>query len=47
MVTTAAPGPLELVRDFVNTLDVEDGRERLDSPAALAAWLAEGRQTSR
>ena len=36
-----APGDLELIRAFVNTLDVEDGIDQLDTPAALVAWLAE------
>jgi len=36
-----APGDLELVRAFVNTVDIEQGEERLASPAALAAWLTE------
>jgi predicted RNA-binding Zn ribbon-like protein len=36
-----APGELELVRAFVNTLDVEDGEERLDSPQSLQTWLAD------
>jgi predicted RNA-binding Zn ribbon-like protein len=35
----AAPGELEIVQRFVNTLDVEAGTDELDSPAALAAWL--------
>jgi predicted RNA-binding Zn ribbon-like protein len=30
----------ELVRDFVNTVDLEDGVEQLSTPAALAEWLA-------
>src|SRR5260370_27669785 len=34
-----APGGLELVRAFVNTLDIEAGTDELSSPAALAAWL--------
>jgi predicted RNA-binding Zn ribbon-like protein len=34
-----APGRLEQVRAFVNTLDVEAGTDELSSPAALAAWL--------
>jgi len=37
----AAPGDLELVRQFVNSHDVESGWDGFDSPAALAAWLAE------
>src|SRR5258708_31632642 len=35
-----APGRLEQVRAFVNTLDVEAGTDELSSPPALAAWLA-------
>jgi predicted RNA-binding Zn ribbon-like protein len=35
-----APGELELVREFVNTLDIEQGSETLSSPAALGEWLA-------
>ncbi len=34
-----APAPLDLVQRFVNTHDVETGREDLSDPAALAAWL--------
>ena len=36
-----APGDLEVIRAFVNTLDVEDGTDHVGTPAALAAWLAE------
>jgi predicted RNA-binding Zn ribbon-like protein len=36
-----APGELELVREFLNTLDVEDAVEEIGSPESLAAWLAE------
>lgn len=39
MTTQAAPGELERVRDFVNTLDVETGDDALSSPDALGAWL--------
>jgi predicted RNA-binding Zn ribbon-like protein len=35
----SAPGDLELVRDFVNTLDVDDRIDELATPAALASWL--------
>ena len=35
-----APGKLELVREFVNTLDLEDGTDELGTPAALRDWLA-------
>jgi predicted RNA-binding Zn ribbon-like protein len=34
-----APGELEVVQRFVNTLDIEAGTDDLDSPAALLAWL--------
>lgn len=37
----AAPGELELVRQFVNTLDVETGQDQLDDPRALSCWLDE------
>jgi predicted RNA-binding Zn ribbon-like protein len=44
-VIMAAPGVptghAELIRDFVNTLDVETGEDQLRSPAALTAWLRE------
>src|SRR5213082_4131908 len=36
----AAPGELERVRDFVNTLEVEDGEETFVDPGALRDWLA-------
>jgi predicted RNA-binding Zn ribbon-like protein len=39
MSTQAAPGELELVRAFVNTLDIEDGTDDLTGPEALATWL--------
>jgi predicted RNA-binding Zn ribbon-like protein len=35
----AAPGELELVRNFVNTNDFDEGTEQLTSPAALSEWL--------
>lgn len=42
MAVSGAPAThADLVRDFVNTLDVQAGEDRLDSPAALAAWLRE------
>jgi predicted RNA-binding Zn ribbon-like protein len=34
-----APGELELVREFVNTFDLEDGEEQLSTAEALARWL--------
>jgi predicted RNA-binding Zn ribbon-like protein len=38
-VTGPAPGRLEHVRAFVNTLDIEAGTDELDSPGAIADWL--------
>lgn len=38
-MSDAAPGALEVVRLFVNTVDLEDGDDELSTPAALAAWL--------
>ncbi|HEU4448395.1 MAG TPA: CGNR zinc finger domain-containing protein [Gaiellaceae bacterium] len=34
-----APGELELVRAFVNTLNVEAGTDEFADPSALARWL--------
>ena len=39
MSTEAAPGQLERVREFVNTLDLDAGSDELGSPDALASWL--------
>jgi len=36
-----APGRLELVRTFLNTVDLESGEDDLASPAQLAGWLKE------
>jgi predicted RNA-binding Zn ribbon-like protein len=36
-----APGMLEIVRQFINTLDIESGTDELDSPGALLGWLSE------
>jgi predicted RNA-binding Zn ribbon-like protein len=35
-----APGELEQVRAFVNTVDIEDGEEQLTDAGALAGWLS-------
>ena len=40
-VPKAAPQPLRLVQSFVNTVDLENEREWLGDPAALAAWARE------
>ena len=34
-----APGRLELLRTFLNTVDIESGEEDFSSPAILASWL--------
>jgi predicted RNA-binding Zn ribbon-like protein len=34
-----APGELALVQDFVNSVDLETGEEKLTGPDELAAWL--------
>ncbi len=34
-----APNSLDLVIDFVNTLDLEEGTDAIERPHALAAWL--------
>jgi predicted RNA-binding Zn ribbon-like protein len=39
----AAPGDLELVRDFVNTLDILPGTGRFEGPCGLVLWLADHR----
>lgn len=36
-----APGGLEAVRKFVNTLDLEDDTELLADPGAASAWLSD------
>jgi predicted RNA-binding Zn ribbon-like protein len=35
-----APGALDTIRAFVNTREVETGKEHLDTPERLGAWLA-------
>ena len=40
-MSQTAPGRLEAVRRFVNSVDLEAGTEELGSPAELAAWLDE------
>jgi predicted RNA-binding Zn ribbon-like protein len=39
----AAPGDLEVVRDFLNILDVLPGTDEIDDPASLASWLTDHR----
>lgn len=38
MATTEAPGRLELVRGFVNSIDLEQGLDPLTAPDHLAEW---------
>jgi predicted RNA-binding Zn ribbon-like protein len=38
---TPAPEPLEDVRQFVNTLDIETGQDRISDAAGLRRWLAD------
>jgi predicted RNA-binding Zn ribbon-like protein len=39
-VSSPPPHDLQLVVDFVNTADLEDGTDALATPAALGEWLA-------
>jgi predicted RNA-binding Zn ribbon-like protein len=39
MTRPEAPGALALVQAFINTVDLEGGRDELHSPDALAQWL--------
>jgi len=42
-IPKAAPPPLRLVQSFVNTVDLENEREWLGDPQALAAWARKRR----
>jgi predicted RNA-binding Zn ribbon-like protein len=42
-----APSPLRLVQEFVNTNDIEGGRDRFATTPALRAWLVERRLLPR
>lgn len=39
MADQQAPGRLEILREFINTLDVEKGADELGSPEEVAAWF--------
>ena len=41
LVRPPAPGQLEVVRSFLNTLDVRKEIDAIDAPVGLAAWLRE------
>lgn len=36
---TRNPGKMDLVRDFVNTRDLENGTDRIDAPPRLSSWM--------
>jgi predicted RNA-binding Zn ribbon-like protein len=40
MQSNEAPGELELIRRLVNTRDIEEGSDELDSPDSLLTWFA-------
>src|ERR671939_431035 len=40
MHTNEAPGELELVRQFINTRDIEKGSDEFHSPDSLLGWFA-------
>jgi predicted RNA-binding Zn ribbon-like protein len=41
MASNEAPGELELVRKFANTIDVDEGTDELETASGLGRWLAE------
>jgi predicted RNA-binding Zn ribbon-like protein len=41
-----APMPLLAVQAFANTLDIEEGTDRLEDPASFQAWLEEGKMVT-
>jgi predicted RNA-binding Zn ribbon-like protein len=40
MPSSEAPQPLELIRQFVNSVDIEEGTDELETPEKLTSWLA-------
>lgn len=38
---TATPGDLAIVQSFLNSVDLEEGREDFDTMSGLAAWIAD------
>jgi hypothetical protein len=40
-LTRASPEHALLLRDFANTLDIDEGTDALSEPAALTAWLSD------
>lgn len=43
---TPAPGQLGLVQSFLNTFDLESGRDVLDEPASAKSWLVHNKVAS-
>jgi predicted RNA-binding Zn ribbon-like protein len=41
VTSDTAPGRLELVRQFVNTREIDENRDEIATPAELEAWLTE------
>jgi len=41
MPVSSPPHDLQLVIDFVNTLDLEEGTDELETPSSVAAWLSD------
>jgi predicted RNA-binding Zn ribbon-like protein len=41
MTVSSPPHDLQLVIDFVNTLDLDQGTDELDTTSSLAAWLSD------
>lgn len=39
--STSAPGKIETLRRFINTLDIEAGTDSLSSPTEAAAWFSD------
>ncbi|HEV2073556.1 MAG TPA: CGNR zinc finger domain-containing protein [Thermomicrobiales bacterium] len=37
---TATPGDLSIVQSFLNSVDLEEGREDFGTPSGLVAWIA-------
>ncbi len=45
-ISNAAPGRLELVREFINTAELDHDRDQLSDAAGLKSWLVEKRLIS-
>jgi len=47
MVSNSAPGELETVREFINTLNVEERTDAIADPEGLRRWMLDARLISR